>query len=107
MPYLVNRKQLHEEIDELVGKGRITEAEANDATLRRAGAGDYRVAVDDRELIEESNETQTQLQSEFDQTQTILTNGSLRGTVKLDADQYNTIVALLQAIADNTGRIPS
>ena len=69
MADLANRTTMKTELAQTVGKAYIPSQEADTATLRKAGVGDYRVAIDDRLLKTESDETQTLAQTEFDETQ--------------------------------------
>lgn len=72
MPTPVNRTQLRQETHRSGFVGNISADEAVSVTLRRNGASDYRFAIDDKALVDESNETQVLLQTEFDQTQTAI-----------------------------------
>ena len=69
MADLANRTTMKTELAQTVSKAYIPSQEADTATLRKAGVGDYRVAIDDRLLKQESDDTQALLQAEFDETQ--------------------------------------
>lgn len=69
MADLANRTTMKTELAQTVSKAYIPSQEADTATLRKAGVGDYRVAIDDRLLKQELDDTQALLQAEFDETQ--------------------------------------
>ena len=97
MADLANRTTMKTELAQTVGKAYIPSQEADTATLRKAGVGDYRVAIDDRLLKTESDETQVLLQTEFNETQTGV------AAVKTSVDAVKTSVdANTTADAANT-----
>lgn len=103
MPDVTTTAEIRKELNKTVADPSIGDAIANSATLRRAGVGDFRVAVDDRELIEESDQTQAQLQTEFDQTQAIL--NSIKDAIdalsnRIDGSIITQTNALLKPLAD-------
>lgn len=69
MPAPVNRSQLRKETHRSGFTGNISVDEAVSVVLRRIDEADYRISIDDVELVAEANETQALLQTEFDQTQ--------------------------------------
>lgn len=97
MADLANRTTMKTELAQTVSKAYIPSQEADTATLRKAGVGDYRVAIDDRLLKQESDDTQALLQAEFDETQTGV------AAVKTSVDAVKTSVdANTAADAANT-----
>lgn len=108
MPDLAKRTEMKKELENTVGKAYIQSQEADTATLRRAGVGDYRVAIDDRALKAEADQTQALMQTESDQTQVILNNiltaiNSLNTSINAKLDTAN---AHLGQIETNTGGTP-
>lgn len=74
MAEIINRTQLRAETHRSGFVGNVPIDEAASVVLRRADAGDYRLAIDDAALIAESDETRALLQTEFDETQTAINN---------------------------------
>ena len=128
MPAPVNRAQLRKETHRSGFTGNVPVDEAASVVLRRNGAGDYRLAIDDAALVAEANETQTavnavnytvqairegqidgdQLSRIVSATGTIIasTASSLNvnvtnpvTTVSINTTQYDNLVALLTRIA--------
>lgn len=90
MPTPINRTQLRKETHRSGFVGNVPIDEAVSVVLRRNGASDYRLAIDDAALIAESNETQALLQTELDETQALLET------------EFNQTQALLQTEFDQT-----
>ena len=123
MPTPINRTQLRQETHRSGFVGNITSDEAASVVLRRNGASDYRLAIDDASLnnsidgtTSAVNANTTAITSGAQKSQIVASNGttnlSINGsgaasvtisgtpTVTMSATQYNAIIALLTRVAE-------
>ena len=122
MPTPINRTQLRQETHRSGFVGNITSDEAASVVLRRNGASDYRLAIDDVSLNNSINSTTSAVNSNTTATtsgaqksQIVASNGttnlSINGsgaasvtisgtpTVTMSTTQYNAIITLLTRVA--------
>ena len=122
MPTPINRTQLRQEAHRSGFVGNITSDEAASVVLRRKGASDYRLAIDDASLNDSIdgttsavNANTTATTSGAQKSQIVAANGttnlSINGsgaasvaisgtpTVTMSATQYDAIIALLTRVA--------
>ena len=123
MPIPINRTQLRQEAHRSGFVGNITSDEAASVVLRRNGASDYRLAIDDVSLnnsidgtTSAVNANTTATTSGAQKSQIVAANGttnlSINGsgaasviisgtpTVTMSTTQYNAIITLLTRVAD-------
>ena len=123
MPTPINRTQLRQEAHRSGFVGNITSDEAASAVLRRNGAYDYRLAIDDASInnsidgtTSAVNANTTAITSGAQKSQIVAANGttnlSINGsgaasvvisgtpTVTMSTTQYDAIIALLTRVAD-------
>lgn len=123
MPTPINRTQLRQETHRSGFVGNITSDEAASVVLRRNGASDYRLAIDDVSInnsidgtTSAVNANTTATTSGAQKSQIVASNGttnlSINGsgaasvtisgtpTVTMSTTQYNAIITLLTRVAD-------
>lgn len=104
MPAPVNRSQLRKEMHRSGFTGNISVDEAVSVVLRRTDEADYRLSIDDVELVAEANETQNILQTEFDQTQLdiIKVETAVKATTSAVGTNTAAVNATTAAVGTNT-----
>lgn len=123
MPTPINRTQLRQEAHRSGFVGNITSDEAASVVLRRSGASDYRLAIDDASLnnsidgtTSAVNANTTATTSGAQKSQIVAANGttnlSINGsgaasviisgtpTVTMSTTQHNAVIALLTRVAE-------